>query len=196
VFLRILQRVKVIPRLADGIPRKPKPRPLPGLHLLEVHAPVRGRHVDPETRRPNYPHVLPVFPRRGRQRGGQELGEQEVAQAVGPHLHLVALRRALVPGTVQHPGVVDEDVKFGLPVEKLLDRRLDGGQVRKVELQKPELALGLGMLLFDPLDGIVGFLLSAGQDVDRRVFGVKQAGGFLAYAGVGACYDADLACWF
>ena len=94
-------------------------------------------------------------------------------QAVGPHLHLVALRRALVPRTIQHPGIVDEDVEFGLPAEKLPDRGLDGGQVRKVELQKLELALGLGMLLLDPLDGIMGFRLGTGQDVDRRIFGVE-----------------------
>lgn len=150
-----------------------------------------GEHLGRGRRHPDDAHAARgLGPGRLDQRGREELGEQERAQAVDAHVELVALGR---PGELllgRHDArVVEEHVQLGFGREEAARRRFDGAQVGEVEREEDELPRGLRQELLDVLDGLVRLRLGARCYVDLGVLGVQHARELFAHACVGPRYD-------
>lgn len=139
--------------------------------------------------------LLLLGPGGGRdERRREQLGEEERAQRVGAEVQLVALRRELVRSgaRLRDARVVEEDVERRLSGGEGLDGRLDGAEVRQVEVEVRQAARGVRVGRLDVVKGALGSLLGAAADVDLGVLGVEDPSYLFAGARVAAGDEVDL----
>ncbi len=163
---------------------------------IELNTGRGRRQLDDQRSSPSDPDLALRGGRRSRlERRHQELGEQERSQAVCRQLKLIALREfpirlsrpsqsdettsapylsALAPSRRNHdPGVVGQHMQLLLSREEIVHGRLDGREVREIELQELKTAGRLGMGGFDLVNRFYALLLAASGDVDGAIAAVQ-----------------------
>lgn len=125
----------------------------------------------------------------------QKFCEEEMPNVICSQLKFISLSCFRTLWRRHNACIQPQDIEPLFFALELFCRFLDGGEVGEVEVEEHELAFGVGVASFDPIDGFGCFLLRAHGDVYFGVVLIEDRGKLFSDTRGGPGDDEDLT-WY